>query len=186
MIAVLRQRGFQMWQATVAGERVGRSYALVSDLTGDPVIVGDRIYAGSSAGRAVAVTAAKGERIWTANEGATGPMQVVGGAVFLISDEARLVRLDAASGRAVWAVEMPYFVKDKPKRQQEIFAHYGPVLAGGRLFVASSDGLLRVFDPASGALVGSAAIPGGAASAPVVAGGTLYVMGANGQLHAFR
>ncbi|MBW6505523.1 MAG: PQQ-like beta-propeller repeat protein [Rhodobacteraceae bacterium] len=186
MIAVLRQRGFQLWQATVAGERLGRSYALVSDLTGDPVIVGDRIYAGSSAGRAVAVTAAKGERIWTANEGATGPMQVVGGAVFLISDEARLVRLDAATGRAVWAVEMPYFVKDNPRRQQEIFAHYGPVLAGGRLFVASGDGLMRVFDPASGALVGSAAIPGGAASAPVVAGGTLYVMGANGQLHAFR
>lgn len=186
MIAVLRQRGFQLWQATVAGQRLGRGYSAVSDLTGDPVIVGDRIYAGSSAGRAVAVTAAKGERIWTANEGATGPMQVVGGAVFLISDEAQLVRLDAGTGRAVWAVDMPYFLKDKPRQQQEIHAHFGPVLAGGRLFVASSDGLMRVFDPASGALVGSAAIPGGAATAPVVAGGTLYVVSASGQLHAFR
>jgi len=186
LIAVLRQRGYQLWQTTVAGERVGRAYAAVADLSGDPVIVGNRLYAGSAAGRAVAVDTAKGERIWTATEGATGPMQVVGGAVFLISDEAQLVRLDANTGRAVWAVEMPYFVDDKPKKQDEIFTHFGPVLAGGRLFVASSDAILRAFDPASGALVGSATIPGGAASAPVVAGGTLFVVNTDGQLLAFR
>ncbi|WP_372840881.1 PQQ-binding-like beta-propeller repeat protein [Phaeovulum sp.] len=186
MIAVLRQRGYQLWSATVGGERLGRAYAIVSDLTGDPVIVGNRVYAGSSAGRAVAIDMAKGERIWTANEGANGPMQVVGDAVFLVSDEAQLVRLDAATGRPVWAVDMPYFLAEKPKKFQEIHVHYGPVLAGGRLFVASSDELLRVFDPASGAMIGSAEIPGGAASAPVVAGSTLFVVNADGQLLAFR
>jgi outer membrane protein assembly factor BamB len=185
-MATLRQRGFTLWQSAVAGKRIGRAYTAVTDLTGDPVIIGDTVYAGSAAGRVVAVTAAKGERIWTANEGAAGPVQVAGGAVFLISDESQLVRLNAATGARVWAVDMPYFVKDKPKKQQEIYVHYGPVLAGGRLFVASSDGLLRVFDPASGALLDSAEIPGGAATAPVVAGGVLYVMGAGGQLHAFR
>ena len=70
--------------------------------------------------------------------------------------------------------------------QDSIHAHYGPVLAGGRLHVASSDGMLRSFDPASGALVGQAQIPGGAATAPVVAGQTLYVVSRDGQLHAFR
>ena len=72
------------------------------------------------------------------------------------------------------------------KKQDRIYAQYGPVLAGGRLFVSSSDGILRSFDPASGNLVGHAEIPGGAASAPVVAGGTLYVTGRDGNLHAFR
>lgn len=56
----------------------------------------------------------------------------------------------------------------------------------GRLFVASSDGVLRAFDPRSGGLVGQAAIPGGAATAPVVSGGTLYVTGQDGHLHAYR
>lgn len=186
LLATLRQRGFTLWQSAVAGQRIGRAYAAVTDLTGDPVIVGNTVYAGSAAGRVVAVSTANGERLWTANEGAMGPVQVAGGAVFLISDESQLVRLDAATGARVWAVDMPYFVKDKPKKQQEIFVHYGPVLAGGRLFIGSSDNLLRVFDPASGALLDSAEIPGGAASAPVVAGGVLYVMGASGQLHAFR
>ena len=59
-------------------------------------------------------------------------------------------------------------------------------MAGGRLVVASGDGVLRFFDPASGATVGQAAIPGGASSNPVVAGGTLYVVSQKGQLLAFR
>ncbi len=186
LLAVQRADGAPVWKARVAGERMGRAYAGVSDLTGDPVISGGVVYAGSAAGRLVAVRADTGERLWAATEGAASPVQVAGGSVFLISDEARLMRLDAATGAEVWAADMPYFVKDKIKKQKAIHANYGPVLAGGRLIVASSDGLLRSFDPASGALLAQVDIPGGAASAPVVAGGTVYVLGRNGQLHAFR
>jgi outer membrane protein assembly factor BamB len=103
-----------------------------------------------------------------------------------VSDEARLVRLDAATGETVWARDLPYFVKDKVKKQNEIWVHYGPVLAGGKLFVASSDGLLRIFDPTSGNLIGQTEIPGGASTDPVVAGGTLYVVSRDGVLHAYR
>jgi len=186
MVAALRQGGLQLWQSKVAGARLGRAYTAVADLTGDPVIVGDTIYAGSSAGKTGAFSASTGERIWTATEGANSPVQVAGGAVFLVSDEAQLVRLDATTGAVVWAVDLPYYLKDKAKKQRSIYANYGPVLAGDRLFVASSDGQLRSFDPASGALIGQADIPGGAASAPVVAGQVLYVLGRGGQLHAFR
>ena len=86
----------------------------------------------------------------------------------------------------IWSVEMPYFTNDTPKRRKGIYAHYGPVLAGGRIVVVSSDGLLRAFDPTDGTLAHTAEIPGGAAAQPAVAGGTLYVVGGNGQLHAFR
>lgn len=186
MVATLRQSGLTLWQGKVAGRRLGRGYTIVSDLTGDPVMVGDTLYAGSSAGKLGAFDLNSGERLWTADTGATSPVQVAGGSVFLSSDEGKLVRLDAATGATIWAVDMPYYTKDKVKRQREITVNYGPVLAGGRLFVASSDGVLRVFDPASGNLVGQAEIPGGAASDPVVAGSTLYVVSRTGQLHAFR
>lgn len=186
MTAALKSGGLGLWTAQVAGQRRGRAYASVVDLTGDPVIAGGRIYAGSSAGKLVAVEAASGQRIWTADEGAVSPVWPAGEAVFLISDAGALMRLDVATGETVWATDLPYWTKDRIKRRKGIHAHYGPVLAGGRLRVASSDGLLRSFDPVSGAPVATAEIPGGAASAPVVAGGTLYVVSASGQLHAFR
>lgn len=186
MVATLKKSGLTLWQTKVAGRRLGRGYTIVSDLTGDPVLVGETLYAGSSAGKLGAFDLATGTRIWTADTGPTSPVQVAGGAIFLTSDDGKLERLDAKTGEMVWSVDLPYFTKDKVKRQREITVNYGPVLAGGRLFVASSDGLLRVFDPASGNLVGQADIPGGAASDPVVAGSTLYVVGRGGQLHAFR
>jgi outer membrane protein assembly factor BamB len=184
--AVDAKTGTVKWIAAVAGQRLGRAYAALGDVTGDPVVSGGVIYAGTAAGRTIAADAATGNRKWVATEGALNPPLVVAGSVFVVSDDARLVRLDATTGDLIWASEMPYFVKEKPAKFKRIYAHYGPVLAGGHIAVASSDGQLRLFDPTSGAVVSSVDIPGGAASAPALAGGMLFVVGGNGQLHAFR
>lgn len=187
LMAVLKiGGGTKIWQASLAGKRLGRAFAFTPDVTGDGVIAGKTLYAGSGSGRTVAMSASSGERIWSAGEGALGPVAVAGGSLFLVNDEAKLVRLNADTGEVIWSVEMPYFTNDKIKRRKGIYAHYGPVLAGGRIMVVSSDGLLRAFDPTNGALTYTAEIPGGASSQPAVAGGTLYVVGSNGQLHAFR
>ncbi len=186
LVAALRQGGVRVWGATVSGSRRGRAYANVTDIVADPVVVDDIIYTGNQSGRAVAISLNSGTRLWTANDGAYGPVWVAGGSVFLVSDEAELVRLDAETGTEIWSTELPYFKRANIRRRDAVFAHYGPVLAGGRLWVASDDGNLRSFDPETGALTGSTDIPGGAASNMAVAGGTLYVISDNGQLHAFR
>ncbi|WP_438667672.1 outer membrane protein assembly factor BamB family protein [Pseudogemmobacter sonorensis] len=187
LMAVLKVGGgTKVWQASLAGKRLGRAYAQSYDVTGDAALVGGVLYAGTGAGRTVAIDAGSGAQIWSAGEGALGPPAVAGGSVFIVNDEARLVRLDAASGRVIWEVEMPYFQDDRARKRKAVYAHYGPVLAGGRLWVASSDGVLRGFDPVGGRLVHSAEIPGGAATQPAVAGGTLYVVSGAGQLLAFR
>lgn len=178
--------GLPKWSGFVAGKRLGRAYASYSDLTGAPVVAGGTIYAGSAAGRLSATDLETGSTLWSAQDGATDPVVMAGGSLFLVNDEDQLLRLNAATGEEVWRVDLPYFTKDKDKRRRAIHAHYGPVLAGGRLITASSDGLLRAFDPASGKLVGSAEVKGGAASGPVVSGGTLYVVSKSGQLLAFR
>ncbi len=178
--------GDVIWSAGIAGKRAGRAYTSFGDVTGDPAVSGGTIYVGSAAGKTAAISASTGQRIWTAPEGALNAPLVVGGSVFLVNDQARLVRLDAQSGAVIWSQTMPYFKNQKPKRFKAITAHYGPVLAGGHIAVASGDGALRLFDPASGVIVGQADIPGGAASSPALVGGMLLVMGQNGQLHAFR
>ena len=114
------------------------------------------------------------------------PPWVTGGSVFMITDRNELVRLDAATGQRIWGTELPYYTSDRSSRREAVHAHYGPVLAGGRLIVASDGGRLRGFDPVSGALVSSVELPDGATSNPVVAGRTLYVVTRDGQLHAFR
>ncbi|MEQ9694093.1 PQQ-binding-like beta-propeller repeat protein [Shimia sp. SDUM112013] len=184
--ATFRSGGFRVWDAGISGERPGIARSKVGDISGDPVIDGRRVYAANHSGRLVALDIESGERIWTAEQGALGPVWPVGGSVFLVNDRNTLMRLDASNGEPIWAVDLPRYVDSRPKRMAALYAHYGPILAGGRIVVASSDGQLRIFDPTSGVQVHSAEIPGGAASAPIVVNGTLYVLGGKGHLHAFR
>ena len=110
---------------------------------------------GNQSGRIAALELGSGSRIWTAREGATGPVWPVGGSVFVVSDLNELIRLDDTDGAKIWGVELPNFVKRKPRRQGTIVTHHGPIVAGGRVILASGDGVLRSFDPTSGALVAS-------------------------------
>jgi outer membrane protein assembly factor BamB len=183
---VLRQSGIEVWGGAVSGARLGQAYAGFSDITGDPVVVGNTVYAGNAAGRTAAINASNGDRVWTVDEGAVHPVWPVGNALFLVSDQNELIRLDARSGEVTWAVTLPKFVDEREKRRKAIFAHYGPVLAGGRLWVASNEGVLRGFSPVSGAITAEVGLPGGAATSPIVVDRVLYVVNQDGQLLAFR
>ncbi len=184
--AVFRRGGLSRWETAVVGKRFGRALSSISDVTSPPVVSGNRVYVGNSSGRLAALELGNGSRIWSAREGAITPVWPAGDSVFFVSDLNELLRLDASDGTRIWGVRLPNYVKEKPRRRSEVVAHHGPVIAGGRLIVASNDGVLRLFDPTSGALTGTVEVPGGATTAPVVAGGTLYVVSTKGQLLAFR
>ncbi len=186
LVATFRQGGVQRWNATVRGGRTGVAYAQIADVVAAPVVAGDRIYVANPGGRLIALEMGNGDRVWTAREGALSAPVVAGGSVFLMSDQNALVRLDAATGERIWAQQFGLFEEGRARRQKTIVAHYGPVLAGGRLWIATSEGVLQGHDPVSGALVASGEIPGGAATAPVIAGGVMYVVSKRGQLIAFR
>ena len=186
LVAAAIGSGAQTWVASVTSQRLRRAFSQFSELTAVPVVAGGVVYAGNHSGRASAFDAGTGESLWDVDAGGLNPGWIAGGSVFLVSEDNRLMRLDAATGEAVWAQELPYFTRARIARRKAIFAHYGPVLAGGHLLLASNDGMLRRFDPVSGGLVGQMALPAGAARNPVVAGGTLYVVTEDGQLHAFR
>ncbi|MEX0349939.1 MAG: PQQ-binding-like beta-propeller repeat protein [Paracoccaceae bacterium] len=186
IIASFRKGGLRRWSAAVAGQRKGRAVARIADITGGPVVVGNRVYVGNHSGRTVSLETQLGERQWTADEGAISPVWPAGDSIFQISDRGQLMRLSTSDGSVIWARDLPGFLRDKPRKRGEVVANYGPILAGGRLVVASNDGFLRFFRPEDGTLLNQVEVPGGATTGPVVAGGTLYVVSAKGDLHAFR
>lgn len=186
LLAVDRSSGVRAWGTVVAGGRLGAAYSSINDITGDPVVVGGTVYAGNQSGRVVALGASSGARRWTADEGSYSPVLVAGGNLFFVSDRNELIRLDASDGSRVWGTELPLYVAQRERRRRAVFTHYGPILAGGRLLVASGDRQVRLFSPESGALVGTVALRDGAAAAPIVVNGTLLVLTEDGRLSAYR
>ena len=181
---VLTRSGLTVWNAAVTGGRRALVRGQIDDISGDPVIDIDIVYAANQGGRLVAFDRRSGERLWTHRNGAYGPVLPVGGSLFMVSDQAQLMRIDAETGTAIWAVTLPEW--RKPRKRQNAIPHFGPLLAGGNLVVASGDGLLRFFDPVTGAARGEVNLPGGAAAQPAIANGVLYIVSTNGTLHAFQ
>ena len=187
VIGVFPEGGRSRWSSVVAGRRPGSASALtVSGISGDPVIEDGRVYVGNASGRISALDGFTGETIWSVADGALGPVVPAGDALFLINDIGQLQRLDAATGTTVWRTDLPQGEAAGFLRRDRPTAHYGPILAGGRLLIASSDGVIRQADPVSGRLLGALPLEGGAASAPIAAGGVLYVVTTDGALAAFR
>lgn len=186
LLAVDNATGEPAWVTRVAGARPGSARRNLSAFTGEPVVAGGTVYAATASGRAVAVSLADGTERWNVAEGAQGSMAVAGGAVFFVTDEAKLVRLSASTGAKVWSVDLPRYTRDNPKRFKSIWPAFGPVLAGGQLWIASGDGFLRAFDPTDGTKRAEIELPAGAASRPIVVSGMMLVMTEKGDLIGLR
>ncbi len=184
--AAFRGGGLTLWNATLAGGRSGSAVATIDDIATSPVISGSTVFAANSSGRIAAMHLDSGARLWTAPYGARSPLWPAGGSLFFVNDLGQLMRLDATDGSKVWSVDLPGFVSLRQRKSKDVVPHHGPVLAGGRLLLASGDGLLRQFDPETGAERSAIRLGSGATANPIVADGILYVLCRDGKLRAYR
>ena len=184
--AAFRGGGLTLWNATLAGGRSGRAVATIDDIATSPVISGSTVFAANSSGRIAAMRLDSGARLWTAPYGSRSPLWPAGGSLFFVNDLGQLMRLDATDGSKVWSVDLPGFVSSRQRKSKDVVPHHGPVLAGGRLLLASGDGLLRQFNPETGAERSAIRLGSGATANPIVADGILYVLCRDGKLRAYR
>ena len=118
------------------------------------------------------------------NIAGTATPYVAGEWVFVVTDRAQMLAIARDSGRVRWINQMPRYKNEERKRGPYYYA--GPVLAGGRLIVASSNGALIEIDPDSGAFRRQWDVGSGVSLQPVVAGQTLYLLTDEGELQAWR
>lgn len=176
--------GQPQWRTAMDGVTRASSLGFTGDISGDPVIDGGFVYVSSLSGQTLKLQLSNGNKVWEVAAGASDAVWPVGGSIFLVTSEARLLRINARNGQVIWSQQMPAY--DNPEKRRGAIRHYGPVLAGGLMWVAGRDGQLRGFAPESGALVSSVRIPNGAAAAPIIVAGVMYILSLDGELHAFQ
>ena len=179
------QNGRVAWTDLLAmPERVGALPA-IADIRGLPVIDRGRVYAISHSGRMAAIDQRTGERVWDADIGGINAPLVSGNAVFVVDNDNNLLALARDSGRILWIREMQR-LKDPEDRDSAPVFWWGPVLAGGRLWLTNSLGNLVSFSPQDGAPQSKQELSNAFFIPPLVAGETLYVLSDNGKLIALR
>ena len=110
---------------------------------------------------------------------------LAGDYLFVVDNDAAVVALTRSAGRVRWVSPLEKH-KDPNDRKSALVAWAGPVLAGGKLWLAGSHGVLLALDPADGRQLSRSKLPGATYLPPVVANNTLYVLSDNGTLSAYR
>jgi outer membrane protein assembly factor BamB len=140
-----------------------------------PVIDHGVVFVVSHGGKMIATSESSGERMWTRNLASTQMPWVAGDTVYIVDLAGKLIALARSDGKVRWATDLPSSTRWN-----------GPVLAGGRLWVVSGEGLLVGADARTGQLATQLDLDTPVFVSPVVAGGRMYILADNASLIALN
>lgn len=176
--------GSSAWGDSLAAARGRVSIADIAAIRGMPASLDGRLYAGGLGRLLVAIDIRSGRRLWE-REAAVGEMPwIAGDWIYVVTTDGTVAAIARATGQVAWTARLDSF-EDMEKLLDPIIWG-GPVLAGGQLYLAGSQGKLAIIDPLTGTIRTQRDLDAGAALAPVPAGGALYIVTVDGNLICLR
>jgi outer membrane protein assembly factor BamB len=158
------KNGQPKWTDTLAKGDVNNSATSIGEAA-RPVVDREAVFAMSRGGQLIATSKDKGERLWTREIRGSQTPWIAGDSLFVVDATGKLVALNRKDGKARWLTPLPGDGRWS-----------GPVLAGGKLWLASSKGLFVGVDAVSGGVAVQTDLGSPVMITPVVAEGRLYVL----------
>lgn len=184
LVSYRYENGRTLWSDALARTSISTQVGTLTDVDADPIIDRGRVYALGQGGRMAAYELVTGQRIWELNLAGISTPAIAGDWIFTLTDDSRLLCIARTTGKVRWVTQLARF-KNEEKKKNPIF-WTGPVLAGNRLWFASSEGELSSASVADGSVANLTKLGAGVTLAPVVANNTLYVLDDSGKISAFR
>ncbi|OJY66908.1 MAG: pyrrolo-quinoline quinone [Sphingobium sp. 66-54] len=178
------ENGRALWGDALSKTSISTSVATLTDIDADPVIDRGRVFAIGEGGRMASYELLSGQRLWELNIGGVATPLVVGDWVFVVTDKARVFAITRATGKVRWISELPAW--RKPKKKTGPIRWHGPILAGNKLILVSTEGAMVYVDPVTGKVQSERDLHHGVSRPPIVADNMLYVLTDEGRLIAFR
>ncbi len=184
LYALSVENGAVAWQDNLSPLRRLGGMESLSEIRGLPVIDRGLVIAISYAGRIAAIDQRTGRRVWQREVSGSETPWVAGGQVFVLTAENKVISMSRSTGSIHWVTELPRY-KDQKDREGKIVM-VGPVVAGGRVFVAGSDGMVYEIAPQDGSVIREWSLGYSVKIPPIVAGQTMYFLSNNGTLLAYK
>ncbi|MBL8557252.1 MAG: PQQ-binding-like beta-propeller repeat protein [Hyphomonadaceae bacterium] len=184
IVALLTANGRRLWVDALT--RAGRltSLSAINDIAGRPVAVDGVIYAASHSGILAAIDQRTGQRLWARGLASTQTPAVAGDTLFIVTVDGELAAIERMTGQVFWVTQLKRYRDEKDRKGR--IAWTGPVLAGGKLVLASSEGQAVVVNPASGAVDKTLNVGGPVYIAPIAAAGSVFLLSDEGKLVVIR
>lgn len=184
LVAYRYENGRQLWSDALARTSISTAVGSLTDVDADPIIDRGRVYALGEGGRMAAYELVTGQRIWELNLAGISTPVIAGEWVFTLTDDAQLLAIQRTSGKVRWLTQLDEYRVPKKKKDKIFWS--GPVLAGGKLWVANTQGEVASVDPSDGSVTRFADLKEAVSLAPIVANETLYILDDSGKITAWR
>jgi len=178
------ENGQVLWGDALSRTSISTTVAALTDIDADPVIDRGRVFAIGQGGRMASYELVSGQRLWEINIAGVATPAISGDWLFVVTDAARLLCVERASGKIRWISQLAAF--HNIKKKNGIVRWHGPLLAGGRLILVSTDGIMAEVDPANGTIKSERKMKQSMSLPPVAANAMLYILTDEGRLTAFR
>lgn len=184
LVAYRYENGRTLWSDALARTSISTQVGILTDIDADPIIDRGQVFALGQGGRMAAYELVTGQRIWELNLAGISTPAIAGEWIFTLTDDARLFCIARNSGKVRWMTQLARY-RNEEKRKNPIF-WTGPVLAGNRLWITNSEGLVASASVSDGSVAKLTELGNSVSLAPVVANGMLYVLDDSGKITAFR
>jgi outer membrane protein assembly factor BamB len=184
LVALRVQNGNPVWSDSLTRSGALTAMSEINDVAGSPVIIDGVAYAMSHSGILVAIELRTGERLWSQPAGGLHTPWVAGDFLYIVTSEAEVVCVNRMTGAVQWITQLALF--ENPNRRKNRIAWSGPVLAGGRVFVASSRGDAVLLNAYDGSNMRNFRLNDSVFVAPIIANETIYVVTDEGRMIALR
>ncbi len=178
------ENGRELWLDALARTSISTEVGALTDVDADPIIDNGRVYALGQGGRMAAYELVTGQRIWELNLAGISTPAVAGEWVFTLTDDARLLAIARSTGKVRWLTQLQAWKDEKDKKGQINWT--GPVLAGNKLWIANTRGVVMSVDVETGIAGLFRELKAPVSLPPIVANQTLYILDDDGTIHAWR
>lgn len=162
--------GTPLWGDMLLSRTRTNSLSNITAIKANPVIDGDKVFAVGNNSVLVAIDLRTGRRLWERELGSTNQPWISGEYLFILSNDFDLLAIEKNTGKIVWNTTIPIESDDK----NGVFG-VGPILAGNRLIVPTSNGYIFAVSPYTGEILNYITTRDGIELPPVMAQGiTLF------------
>ena len=184
LVALRVQNGGVIWQDSLTSSASLTPLSSVNDIASGPVVADGFVVASAQSGNTTAFDVRTGQRVWSQPAGMLGFPLVVGDVIFGVTVNGEAVAINKLDGSVSWLTQLEAY--GNPRKRKDRISWTGPVMAGERLVLASSDGRMVVLDPQTGAIAEEKKAGGSVFVPPIVANQTVYLLTDDAKLVAFR
>jgi outer membrane protein assembly factor BamB len=184
LVALLGANGRRLWADSLS--RTGRvtSLSAINDIAGRPVIDAGAVYAASHSGVLAAIDLRTGQRIWARSFASTQTPWVAGEVLYAVSVDGQLAAFDRGTGNVYWLAQLRRYRDLEERRGRVTWA--GPIMVGGRLVLANSEGEVVAVSPANGQVLATADVDQPVFIPPIAANEQIYVVTDEARLVVLR